>query len=133
MRRLLSGPSSRQVCSWRRAPTTTSRATTRGSGSTTLLTRRDQATGKAYGPDEAVGIEDAIRSYTINGAYLTYDEKTRGLEIGKLADLVVVDLADIHELERDPDICFKMRGKVLLTMVGGEVRYTREGFLPQTD
>lgn len=100
----------------------------------TLLTRRDQATGKVYGAGETVGIEDALRSYTINGAFLTYDEKIRGsLEIGKLADLVVVDLADIHEIERDPEICFQMRGKVLLTMVGGEARYAREGFLPETN
>jgi predicted amidohydrolase YtcJ len=44
-----------------------------------LLTRKDQATGKVYGQDETVGIEDALRSYTINGAYLTYDDKIRGI------------------------------------------------------
>ncbi|HSK10340.1 MAG TPA: amidohydrolase [Vicinamibacterales bacterium] len=91
-----------------------------------LLTRRDQATGKVYGPDETIGIEDALRSYTINGAFLTYDDKVRGsLEVGKLADLVVLDLPDIRDLERNPDLCFQMRDKVLLTMVEGKVRYGR--------
>jgi predicted amidohydrolase YtcJ len=46
-------------------------------------------------------IEDALRSITINGASLTCDEQSPGrLEVGKFADLVVADLADIRELER---------------------------------
>ncbi len=89
-----------------------------------LLTRKDQTSGKAYGPEEVLDIAEALRTYTINGAYLTYDEKVRGsLEAGKLADLVVVDLADIRELQENPELCFDMESKVLLTMVGGEIRY----------
>jgi predicted amidohydrolase YtcJ len=65
-----------------------------------------------------------LRTYTINGAYLTYDEKLRGsLEAGKLADLVVLDIPDIRELQKNPELCFIMEKKVLLTMVGGAVRY----------
>ena len=65
-----------------------------------------------------------MRTYTINGAYLTYDEKLRGsLEAGKLADLVVLDIPDIRELQKNPELCFLMEKKVLLTMVGGVVRY----------
>ena len=84
-----------------------------------LLTRRDQATGRVYGPEETVGIMDALRSYTIDGAYLTYDDKRRGsLEVGKLADLVVLDLASMEVLEEDPELCFQMRDRVVMTMVG---------------
>ena len=65
-----------------------------------------------------------MRTYTNNGAYLTYDEKVRGsLEAGKLADLVVLDIPDIRELQKNPELCFLMEQKVLLTMVGGVVRY----------
>jgi predicted amidohydrolase YtcJ len=89
-----------------------------------LLTRRDQATGRVYGPQETIGIMDALRSYTIDGAYLTYDEKSRGsLEQGKLADLVVVDLPDIMQVEKNPELCFTMPDRVLMTMVGGKVEY----------
>jgi predicted amidohydrolase YtcJ len=89
-----------------------------------LLTRKDQTTGKAYGPEETLDLAAALRTYTINGAYLTYDEKARGsLEAGKLADLVILDIPDIRNLEKDPDLCLQMTHKVLLTMVGGQVRY----------
>jgi len=65
-----------------------------------------------------------LRTYTNNGAYLTYYEKVRGsLEAGKLADLVVLDIPDIRELQKNPELCFLMEKKVLLTMVGGVVRY----------
>ncbi|MDE3155307.1 MAG: amidohydrolase [Acidobacteriota bacterium] len=94
-----------------------------------LLTRRDQTTGKVYGPDETVGIDDALRSYTINGAYLTYEEQFKGsLEAGKVADLVVLDLPDVKALQENPELCFQMRDKVLLTMVEGQVRYRKQGY-----
>jgi predicted amidohydrolase YtcJ len=36
-----------------------------------MLTRKEQSTGTVLDPDETIGIEDALRTYTINGAYLT--------------------------------------------------------------
>jgi predicted amidohydrolase YtcJ len=94
-----------------------------------LLTRRDQTTGKVFGPDETVGIEDALKSYTINGAYLTYEEHFKGsLEVGKVADLVVLDLGDISDLQKNPELCFQMPDRVLLTMVDGKVRYQKKGY-----
>lgn len=93
-----------------------------------LLTRKEQKTGQAFGPEETVGIEDALRSYTWNGAYLTYEENFKGsLEVGKVADLVVLDLSDIRELERHPDVLFEMDERVLLTMVDGEARFQKKG------
>ncbi len=92
-----------------------------------LLTRRDQATGVVYGPDETVGMADALRSYTWNGAYVAYAEDWLGsLEPGKAADLVVLDLPDIFDLERDPELAFQMRDRIVMTVVDGNVRYQRE-------
>jgi predicted amidohydrolase YtcJ len=89
-----------------------------------LLTRKSQSDGKVFGPEETLDLAEALRTYTTNGAYLTYDEKVRGsLEAGKLADLVVLDIPDIRELKKNPELCFLMEKKVLLTMVGGVVRY----------
>jgi predicted amidohydrolase YtcJ len=94
-----------------------------------LLTRKEQSTGAVLGPQETVGIEDALRSFTINGAYLTYDDKVRGsLEVGKLADLVVLDLPSIKQLEANPELCLTMKDRVLLTLVEGKVGYRRDGF-----
>jgi hypothetical protein len=46
---------------------------------------------EVHGPGEAVTVADAIRLHTLEPAYLTFDEKTRGsIEVGKAADLVVL-------------------------------------------
>ena len=96
-----------------------------------LLTRKDQKTGQVFGPTETIGIEDALRSYTWNGAYLTHEEDSKGsLEVGKLADLVVLDVKDIYSLERDPELCFEMDDKVLLTMVEGRIVFQKKEAFP---
>ena len=93
-----------------------------------LMTRRSQADGLVYGPDETLGLEETLRAYTINGAYLTYDEDSRGsLEAGKVADLAVLDLEDIRMLEEEPELLFGMRDRIVLTMSGGAVRYQTGG------
>ncbi len=93
-----------------------------------LLTRKSQADGQVYGPEETLGLEDALRTYTINGAYLTYEEESRGsLEVGKVADLVVLELENIRMLEEDPELLFGMRDRVFLTMSDGIVRYRADG------
>lgn len=67
--------------------------------------------------EEALSREQALRLYTINNAYLTHEEKTKGsLEPGKLADLIMID--------RDYMTCpvSEIAGtKVLMTIVGGRV------------
>jgi len=43
-------------------------------------------------PEEKVSVEEAVRAYTMNGAYAEFSEATKGtIEAGKLADLVVLD------------------------------------------
>jgi predicted amidohydrolase YtcJ len=72
-----------------------------------------------YGPEERVSIEEALKTFTINGAYLTYDENKRGsLEPGKYADLVVLnkDILTMNTMELET-----MKDEVLMTLVDGKV------------
>ncbi|HMA52837.1 MAG TPA: amidohydrolase, partial [Acidobacteriota bacterium] len=58
------------------------------------LTRRgpDEPPGEAWIPEERVDLATMLRAYTVNGAWLSHDERTRGsLEAGKAADLIVLD------------------------------------------
>jgi predicted amidohydrolase YtcJ len=94
-----------------------------------MLTRKDQTTGKVYGPDETVDIKDALRTYTINGAYLTYEDGFKGtLEVGKVADLVVLDIPSIDAIQQNPELCFQIPDRIMMTMVEGQVRYSKAGF-----
>lgn len=57
----------------------------------TEVTRRTRA-GKVLHAEQRISREDALRSYTIWGAYLQSAEKRKGsIEMGKLADFVVID------------------------------------------
>ena len=45
------------------------------------------------GPEEAVSIADAIRMHTLEPAYFTFEESTRGsITPGKVADFVVLNV-----------------------------------------
>jgi predicted amidohydrolase YtcJ len=83
---------------------------------------RDTITGGVLGADQHVSRQEAIRMATINNAWLTFEEQTKGsLETGKLADLIV--------LSENPMTCteHKLRdAEVLLTMVGGKIVYERQ-------
>ena len=70
-------------------------------------------------PDGRITVEAALRHYTRDGAFASFDEQIRGtLTPGKLADLVVLSL-DI--LTIPPSEIPKT--KVLLTVMGGQVTY----------
>jgi predicted amidohydrolase YtcJ len=85
------------------------------------VTRKGMSSGKAYGPEEAVSMKEAIRMYTRNGAYLTWEEKTKGtLEPGRLADMIVLPE---DPLSIAPEKLLSM--KVDMTIVGGKVLYDR--------
>jgi predicted amidohydrolase YtcJ len=77
--------------------------------------------GKVWGADERVSVQDAIRAYTVNSAYINFDETRKGtLEVGKLADLVVMgdDLLTMDS-NRLKD------ARIDMTIVGGRVLYER--------
>jgi predicted amidohydrolase YtcJ len=70
-------------------------------------------------PDERIDVERAIQLYTLDNAYLAFEETEKGsLEVGKLADLAVLE-QDPTRVEREQiaDI------QVALTVVGGEIVY----------
>lgn len=60
-------------------------------GMWTTLTRHPRRTEEILHPEQIVTREQAIRLYTINNAWLTFEEKEKGsIEVGKLADFVVL-------------------------------------------
>ncbi|MDJ0910713.1 MAG: amidohydrolase [Woeseiaceae bacterium] len=70
-------------------------------------------------PDERISIEEAIRAYTLNTAYASFEEDIKGsIAVGKLADLVV--LSD-NLLTIDPNTIKDVT--VDMTVVGGRVVY----------
>ena len=82
------------------------------------VTRKGMS-GRVFGADEAISIEEAIAGYTIKGAYLGFEEDIKGsLEPGKLADMVVLS-DDI--LTIDPEEIMDI--EIEQTYVGGELVY----------
>lgn len=58
----------------------------------TTIVRRPRGSNAALHPEQSLTREQAIRLYTINNAFLTFEETRKGsLEPGKLADFIVLD------------------------------------------
>ena len=82
------------------------------------VTRKGMS-GRVFGADEAITIEEALRGYTLTGAYMNFDEAKKGsLEPGKYADMIVLseDILTVSP-ERIMDI------EVEQTWLGGELVY----------
>ena len=71
-------------------------------------------------PEERLSVMEALRAYTIGGAYFSFEEKVRGsIEVGKYADLAVLSHNPLNvEPDKIKDI------KVVMTIVGGKVVYS---------
>ncbi len=82
---------------------------------------RDSKYGTIVQPEEAIGVMDAIRMFTIWSAEANFLEKDQGsIEVGKLADFVVVDA--------DPLTIPKARigdVQVVMTILDGKIAYER--------
>ena len=72
-------------------------------------------------PDQKLTVEEAVRAYTMGGAYASYDERVRGtIRNGKYADMVVLD-RDIFEIPAEEI----KDAKVEMTVLNGEIVFTR--------
>jgi predicted amidohydrolase YtcJ len=81
--------------------------------------RESRATGTVRGPDQRITVAEAIRMYTVGGAWQEHSENTRGsIEVGKMADMCVLD-QDILAVE--PHNIKDIRN--LMTVVGGNIVY----------
>ena len=82
------------------------------------VTRR-LADGSTFYPDQRMSREEALRSYTRNGAFAAFQEGSKGsLTVGKLADITVLskDILTVPEEEI-------RNARVDYTIVGGKVLY----------
>jgi hypothetical protein len=84
------------------------------------VTRKGMS-GKVFGEEEALTVMEALRGYTLYGAWLSFEEGRKGsIEPGKLADMIVLD-QDI--LTIDPDHIMDIN--VEQTWLGGKLVYER--------
>lgn len=92
----------------------------------TALARTPRWMDEPFHPEQRITREEAIRLYTINNAYLSFEEKEKGsIEAGKLADLIVVD-RDLLECPLDEI----PQTQVLRTYLGGRLIFQRSGAAP---
>jgi predicted amidohydrolase YtcJ len=87
---------------------------------------RQAVDGSVINPEQRISREEALRMWTLNGAYLSFEEKSKGsIEPGKLADLVVISqdflACPVDEIKNI---------EALLTVVDGKVVYERERLSP---
>lgn len=80
---------------------------------------RKTSEGKAFYPEQKMTRMEALKSYTINGAYAAFEENLKGsLKKGKLADITVLskDIMTIPEEEISAT-------KAVYTIIGGKIVY----------
>ena len=78
-------------------------------------------TGELFYPEQRLTREEALRTYTLNGAYAAFEEDLKGsIEPGKLADLAILS-QDIMTIPEDQISATRVDA----TILGGEVRYQR--------
>ncbi|HEY5086864.1 MAG TPA: amidohydrolase [Gemmatimonadaceae bacterium] len=86
------------------------------------VTRDMVGTDSAFFPDQKLSREQALQTYTINGAYVEFHEhQTGSLTPGKWADITVLS----RNIMTAPDDSI-LGTKVLYTIVGGKVVYSAD-------
>ena len=82
---------------------------------------RKMKNGEAFYPEQKMTRQEALRSYTLNGAYAAFEEGKKGsLAAGKLADVTVFS-KDIMTCPEDEI----PKAEVLWTIVGGKILYKK--------
>ncbi len=82
---------------------------------------RQLSDGTTFFADQAMTIEEAIQSYTINGAVAAFQEDQLGsIEVGKRADLIIVD----RDL-RASSVAELRQTQVVMTIIDGNIAYSK--------
>ena len=93
----------------------------------TAVTRKN-VTGeekRVYLPNQKLSIDEALKAYTIEGAYASGEEHIKGsITAGKLADFILLN-KDLYNLADDEEI---LNTKVIETYVNGESVYKNKNF-----
>jgi len=75
-------------------------------------------------PEESLTMEEALRTYTLNAAYTSFDENKKGIiEVGKFADLTILS-DDLFNVPPDEI----KRVMVEMMIVNGKIVYVRKHF-----
>jgi hypothetical protein len=83
----------------------------------------DDKNPKGWFPEQKIGVKEAIQAYTLDSAYAGFEEKDRGsLEVGKLADFVVLSRDILADGERDKIA----EAEVHVTILGGNIIFERK-------
>lgn len=87
-------------------------------GVATMMLRESKAAGRVSGPEQCIGLAEAIRTYTIDAAWQDFADDWKGsLEPGKVADLCVLDgdllTADPRDIPNMPVVLTVMDGLVV--------------------
>jgi predicted amidohydrolase YtcJ len=96
------------------------------------MVTRQTSDGRSIGPNQRVSVDEAIRVWTLDGAYTTFEESSKGsITPGKLADFVV--------LRADPRKVPVLQIKDIVieaTYVGGKAVFTappgKQALIPRT-
>jgi predicted amidohydrolase YtcJ len=85
------------------------------------VTRRtiDGKNPDGWFPEQKISLEEAIKGYTLNGAFAMFEENNKGsLEAGKLADMVVLS-EDLFSIPPEKIL----DASVMYTILGGKIIY----------
>ena len=87
-----------------------------------MVTRKTR-TGKVFGPEQRLSIDEALHAYTFGSAYASHEEGLKGrLEPGQLADIAVFD-RDLTSV--DPEAL--LDAVCEMTLRSGEIVHERSG------
>lgn len=86
-------------------------------GLATCVNRRGKQSGEVSGPEQRITLDEAIRTYTMAGAWQDHAEAFKGsLEAGKVADLCVLDTS----LARSDSTSYT-KANVIMTIIDGTI------------